>query len=217
VTWDASGSTSDGGTITAVETTLVGPDGTELKRETLSPPFTGSQSFDEDGDYSITATAIDGDGQRSTNSCRATFEVRPRARFSGWILGGVRRTDTPPPDGKETSGTFGIRGSLDWLLRERLDLSAGIGVALVVDGNPSVFADLTVDWKLSPTFFLGTGPGFWDIAHSDGREVDWLVRAGYDTPWSMGGWDTALVVEGRVSLESSGNSIAVLGLRLREQ
>jgi len=138
------------------------------------------------GMYTVKATVTDEAGQKSTNTCEASFEVpKPKNPFFIAALFGKERLFQDDGEdygvGGRCAGEMGIKAGILPEIAEDLELELSIGAKIDFrDGNnSSMFADVALN-KIVGRGFLGGGVSFWDLTESDTRAVALLLQGGFD-------------------------------------
>jgi hypothetical protein len=134
------------------------------------------------GMYTVKATVTDEAGQKSENTCEASFEI-PKAANPFFVAGFVGKERLVQDDfaGGRCAPLVGFKGGVLPEIAEDLELELSIGGKINTRDteNSSIFADVAVN-KIVGRGFFGGGVSFWDLTESDTRSVALLLQFGFD-------------------------------------
>lgn len=132
------------------------------------------------GMYTVKATVTDDAGQKSENTCQATFEV-PKPTNPFFVAGffGKERLVQDNFLGGRCAPEFGFKAGVLPEIAEDLELELSVGGKINTRDteNSSIFADVAIN-KILGRGFIGGGVSFWDLTEKDTRTVALLVQFG---------------------------------------
>lgn len=222
VTIDASGSQVASGVSAGMKSVTV----EVLKDQTVVDSFDltapnlkrDDYKFKKSGTYTVRASAMDSDGQKSTNACEVQVEVpKPANPFFVAGFAGKERLVREEFNGGRCAPLIGFKAGIIPELKENLELELSVGGKINTrdTGNSSIFADVALNGVMNK-WFIGGGVSFWDLTISDTRAVAALVQTGVNLD-ENGRFQ--FVVEGRAPFDQfddiSNNYQVWAGIRFR--
>ena len=183
VTVDASTSSDDDGSVSAVTISMLDGRGKMVEEKSITtPPFTGTLTVPCDGEYTVRVQVTDDQGAVATSSA-CTQKVSGAKRFVPVAAVGFMHLLDP-------ANFISVRGGLEYWVNEHVSIWGMFGYNFHIDGkqgDDAFSADLLAHYHFS-RYFVGAGIGWWNMdddsydAHQrdilDGNNIDLILQAG---------------------------------------